>query len=269
MPAHKLPRLVASDIDGTLLRKGDTALPAALFDVIRALRAHGVLFCAASGRQYASLRKLFAPVADDILFACENGAVVFSGGARLAKTPLARVDAEQIINSILAQGNCLPMISGEQTVYIFAGDDGFLHHLRVEVGNQVTVIRSLAELQEDIVKVSAYCAGEGNSAVQRFPLLAPPWENRLNVAVAGERWVDFTLADKGAALAQIGALRGVPARDTMVFGDNYNDIPMFKYAGTAFAMASAVPAVQAAAAHICDDVTATLRAILASAQESS
>ena len=70
-------RLVASDIDGTLLRNGAMEISPELFEHIRRLEREGVLFCPASGRQYQSLRRLFAPVADRIPFLCENGAAVY------------------------------------------------------------------------------------------------------------------------------------------------------------------------------------------------
>ena len=68
-------RLVCSDLDGTLLQYGKKELEGEIFDQIRALHDRGILFCPASGRQYTSLRKLFAPVADCCIFLCENGAV--------------------------------------------------------------------------------------------------------------------------------------------------------------------------------------------------
>ena len=74
------PRLIASDIDGTLIPYGESALPPDLFPLIRRLGRRGILFCPASGRQYHSLRRLFAPVANEICFLCENGAAVFGAG---------------------------------------------------------------------------------------------------------------------------------------------------------------------------------------------
>ena len=74
-------RLVASDIDGTLLRNGAKTIDPVLFDQIRRLRERGIRFCPASGRQYSSLRRLFAPVADELSYLCENGAVVWGPGA--------------------------------------------------------------------------------------------------------------------------------------------------------------------------------------------
>ena len=54
-------RLVCSDIDGTLLQYGKKELEGEIFEQIRALHQRGIWFCPASGRQYTSLRKLFAP----------------------------------------------------------------------------------------------------------------------------------------------------------------------------------------------------------------
>ncbi len=71
-----MKRLIASDIDGTLLKDGQQTLDDIFFDLISTLHAQGVLFVAASGRQLASLNMLFEPVADDIVFIAENGAYV-------------------------------------------------------------------------------------------------------------------------------------------------------------------------------------------------
>ena len=51
-----------------------------IFDEIRRLAGLGIAFCPTSGRQYTSLRKLFAPVADELYYICENGAVIFGPG---------------------------------------------------------------------------------------------------------------------------------------------------------------------------------------------
>ena len=74
-------RLIASDIDGTLLQNGAMEIPGEIFEQIHRLERRGILFCPASGRQYKSLRQLFAPVADKVPFLCENGAVVYGPGS--------------------------------------------------------------------------------------------------------------------------------------------------------------------------------------------
>ena len=82
--------LVASDLDGTLLPEGQTELPCAVFDEIRRLHDCGVLFCAASGRPLDALRRLFAPVADEIAYMSENAAYVCYGRELLHTIPMPR-----------------------------------------------------------------------------------------------------------------------------------------------------------------------------------
>ena len=92
-------RLIACDIDGTLLPEGSTELEPAVYTQIRRLSERGIFFCPASGRQYSSLRRLFAPVADQLFYLCENGAVVYGPGHPgpvLCKTSMPRARALEL-----------------------------------------------------------------------------------------------------------------------------------------------------------------------------
>jgi len=93
-------KLICSDIDGTLLQYGRKELEGEIFEQIRELHRRGILFCPASGRQYTSLRKLFAPVADCCVFLCENGGVIYKDEQCIAKNPMPRALAEEIANDL-------------------------------------------------------------------------------------------------------------------------------------------------------------------------
>ena len=69
----KRPKLIVSDIDGTLIPYGYGALPSDLADTVRELSRKGIAFCPASGRQYHSMRVLFHEIADEIYYISENG----------------------------------------------------------------------------------------------------------------------------------------------------------------------------------------------------
>ena len=75
-------KLVVTDIDGTLLPEGTDHLNPELFEVIRALKENGIQFAVGSGRQYMSMRYLFQPVLDDVIFIAENGSNVMYQGKR-------------------------------------------------------------------------------------------------------------------------------------------------------------------------------------------
>ena len=183
-------RLVASDIDGTLLRNGAKSIDPALFDQIRRMGERGIRFCPASGRQYSSLRRLFEPVADELSYLCENGAVVWGPGAPgavLSKTVMDRSSALALCGAILAQSTCEVLISGANTSYLCPKQEDIVDHMRYFVGNNVTILKTPEEVPEDMVKVSAYCR---DGAAAMVPVLSPGWED-FHPAVAGEKWLDF------------------------------------------------------------------------------
>ena len=153
-------RLIASDIDGTLLQNGAKVLPTELFDEICRLKRQGILFCPASGRQYHSLRQLFAPVADRIPFICENGAVVFGPGdpgPALVKTVMDRRLAVELCRGIMALPEVEVLISGANTSYLCPKRESFVSEVRDGLGNSAVVVERPEDVPEDIIKVSAYC----------------------------------------------------------------------------------------------------------------
>lgn len=230
-------KLIASDIDGTLLQNGETAISERFFTQARRLRNQGIALCAASGRQYSSLKNLFAPVAEGMYFLCENGAVVYGPGAELlSKTVIDRALSLELCRDILAIPDCEVLISGTNMSYLCPKTQDYIDHIRYFVGNNTTVLPSPEDMPEDFVKISAYYR-PGATVIE--PLLAPKWKDTFQVAVAGECWLDFTLADKATGIRALCTALNIDPKDTMAFGDNYNDIPMLDAVGHPYLMSSA------------------------------
>ncbi len=258
-------KLIASDIDGTLLPYGQKELNPRLFPLIERLWARGVLFCPASGRQYHSLRRLFAPIADHLAYLCENGAILYGPGPEetapvLARTPMPREEA-----LALAEEMCSTPLPGHVVItagnmsYLLRGSP-FLEPFRRHTGNRITQVDAFSQIDEPILKVSVY-GEEGPDPWQA--VLAPRWAERFHMAKAGAGWLDFTLSDKGSGLRQLcSALRLTP-EETAAFGDNYNDVAMLDYAGAAYLMEGSDPALKARFPRHCASVEDTLEEMLA------
>ena len=145
-------RLVCSDLDGTLLQYGKKELEGEIFDQIRALHDRGILFCPASGRQYTSLRKLFAPVADCCIFLCENGGVIYKDELCIAKNPMPRALAEEIAEDLWSRVTAgRSHALGQNTAYLMERG-GNADRIKF-IGNNYQVIQDPSEIPEDIVKV--------------------------------------------------------------------------------------------------------------------
>lgn len=223
------PNLIACDIDGTLMDYTESALSPQLFPLIEALTHRGILFCPASGRQYHSLRQLFAPVADQLVYLCENGGILFDGaGQVLGKTVMERESALALAHAILDRPDCEVLISGANTSYVCRKRPGLEDQLRTFTGNRVILLDTPEEMPEEILKVSAYC---WNGAAEQAPFFGPRWGAQFPMAVGGPKWLDFALADKGVGLTALLHVLGLSPHAVMAFGDNANDLPMLERVG--------------------------------------
>ena len=79
------------------------------------------------------------------------------------------------------------------------------------------------------------------------------------LTVAGEMWLDFTLSDKGTGIEAIAKATGIKKSEIAAFGDNYNDVPMFREAGLSFAMSIAADEVKGHADRVCRSVPETCK----------
>ena len=72
-----IPEIIACDLDGTLLLGGAQTLREDTCSLIRELSSRGIMFFAATGRQYDNIRRLFRGAEDIIGYLCENGCTAY------------------------------------------------------------------------------------------------------------------------------------------------------------------------------------------------
>ena len=235
-------KMICSDLDGTLLQYGKKTLEPLIFAQIEALADRGILFCPASGRQYTSLRALFAPVADRCAFLCENGGVLYKEETCIGKTPMPRALAEEIARDLWerSEGEGEVMLSGQNCAYLMERGLGMLDRIKF-IGNRYRIIRDPADVPEDIVKVSVYLHEGVGPYVDRF---VPRWQ-QANCAVAGPYWIDTTRANKGTGVRALCTALGIDPAEVLAFGDNYNDTAMLDLVGYPYIMDGAAEPLRA------------------------
>ena len=69
-------KLIATDIDGTLVKDGTLLIDPEYMSVIDRLIDKGIIFVVCSGRQFSSELKLFAPIKHKLLYITDGGTVV-------------------------------------------------------------------------------------------------------------------------------------------------------------------------------------------------
>lgn len=256
-------KLIASDLDGTLLLNGAQSCNPELFPLIEELADKGVYFVAASGRQYHSLQRLFAPVRDKILYLCENGALVMHTNQVQVKTHIEDSLAMDICHTIIDHPDCDIVISGERTCYLIPKTPDFVTHVRDVVGNHVTVVDSPERIEEEIIKISYFAEPDKQKAatdqfMEKFA------DTDCEITVSGNSWVDFVAkgTGKGEALKKLGDRFGILPEEMIAFGDNENDRTMLSFVGHPYLMEHCNPTMEDVPAKRCRKVEEALREIL-------
>lgn len=163
-------KLIASDLDGTLLQNGARDVNPIVFDQIRTLKEHGIMFAAASGRQYLNLRRLFTPVQDDIAYIAENGSLCIYNEETISKGIIEQDLAYRILDEVARypQYNCI--ISGERVCYSTSKNPEFYNHMVNVIKNHMKFIDDpKSEIPEPILKI-AVCDYNGTDACEKHLL---------------------------------------------------------------------------------------------------
>ncbi|CAB4920799.1 unannotated protein [freshwater metagenome] len=256
------PRVVALDIDGTLLKwvDGQTedyeTITAPVYDAIHRALDAGAHVVLSSGRsphgmtRIADMLDIPRAEADQLWVVASNGAVVFryppmevvheetfdaapAVAAVLEHHPDALVAVEERavggyrVNRVFPEGE----ISGEQI--ITEVDD--------IVGEPVSrvIIRDPEATADDFLELASKLGLHGTDYV-----------------VGWTAWLDLSPVgvSKASGLQHVCDRIGLTAADVLAIGDGRNDIEMLRWAGRGVAMGQAVDEVKAAA----DDVTASV-----------
>ncbi len=237
-------RLVVTDLDGTLL-DGKGRIPERLWPLLDRLRQRGITLAPASGRQYPSLRRLFARSPEGLAFIAENGTFVVHDGDELSSSPLdpdfvTRLVA--MVRQLAGDGHDVGLVwCGRGSAYIERSDPAFV----AEVARYYAALKpvdDLLEVEDEAIKCAVFDFGdaETGSAVTLTALCAPH-----QVVVSSPHWMDIMSegVNKGVALGQLQRELGVTPEQTVVFGDYLNDLEMLAAAPYSFAMANAHPDV--------------------------
>jgi hydroxymethylpyrimidine pyrophosphatase-like HAD family hydrolase len=243
-------RLVASDLDGTLLRPDETVSERTR-RAVAAARDAGITVVLVSGRPVRSMGPLAERVGVGGIAICANGAIVWDldSGTMLDWSPLAADLAVRLVHDLRrAIPGALFAVELEGG---FGREAGWTDGLRPAPAGA---------LEADALQL---ITGPVTKLLVRHPTL--PFEEvtgRARRVVgddavatwAGLRLVEISAAGvtKAFALGRLCRRLGIDAVEVVAVGDMPNDLAMLDWAGTGVAVANATPEVLAAA----DEVTA-------------
>lgn len=247
-----LPKVVATDLDGTLLRP-DGTLSQRTRDAVAGAEAAGITVMLATGRPLRWLR----PVAEAL---GHRGLAVGANGAAIYDLHTERVVAEHLLAPEVALAIVQGLrrnVDGLSFAVERGGDNAF---------GREPAYPGKAFLGEDIAVASAEDLVASEPSIKILARHEAYGPDELFVeahAVVGEL-AELTYSSKeglieigplgvskASTLALLCAERGVDRADVVAFGDMPNDLPMLAWAGTPYAVANAHPRVLAAVERHC------------------
>ncbi|MGW3655950.1 HAD hydrolase family protein [Streptomyces sp. NPDC005151] len=251
-PLPAAPRLIATDLDGTLLRDDKTVSDRTVAALAAAEEA-GIEVFFVTGRPARWMDVVSDHVHGHGLAICANGAAIadlHAGGRLLKVRPLERAAALDVVHALRAAAPgtsfAVELTTGihyEPAYPPFHLDPGatvataekLLHEETPGAGAPVLkLLAHHAELApDDFLTVAHTTAGARASLTRSSPTAL------LEVSGLG--------VSKASTLALCCAERGISPEEVVAFGDMPNDVDMLSWAGTSYAMGNAHPAAVAAA----------------------
>ncbi|EXU91526.1 HAD family hydrolase [Streptomyces noursei] len=246
-------KLIATDLDGTLLRH-DESVSARTRQALAAATAAGAAHIVVTGRAVPWTRHILDALDYQGLAVCGQGAQVYHAGERrlLTSVTLDRQLAGLALSKIEAEVGPL---------HLAASRDGLAGEVLVGPGYQVQEGPLPNVLIDDPGEL---WAAPLNKVYIQHPTLADDALARaarqvagdlVGVMVAGPRIVELLPLGltKATGLSLAARRLGITAKETLAFGDMPNDIPMFAWAAHGVAMAGAHDELKAVA----DEITAS------------
>ena len=262
-----LPRIVASDLDGTLLRS-DGTLSERTCRALAAVRAAGSRVVLCTARPVRWVRPIAAQAGATGCAVCVNGAVTWDFEADVALSENA-IAPDVVLDVVAALGGLFP--GGAWAVehaFGFGHEPGYQPRWPVPAE---TVVAPVGELL-DVSPLKLMFRHEGRSPDE---MLAPAREAlggrvELSHSNSADGLLEISARgiDKGSGLARLCASLGVGPEDVIAFGDMPNDLSLLGFAGRSVAVANAHPDVLQAAdevapSHDEDGVAIVLEGLLA------
>ncbi|MCV7191787.1 HAD family hydrolase [Mycolicibacterium brumae] len=251
------PRLIATDVDGTLL-DDDERVTARTREAVAAARDAGVRFVLATGRP----PRWIAPVVDGLGFApiavCANGAVIYDPDqdrvlsvrtlSAEKLTELAGIVASVIPGAGLAVER-IGASAHDVATPQFVSSPGYEHAWLNPDNTEVSVADLLSA---PAIKLLIRDAGATSADMARA--LAPHLAGHGDLTYSTNNGLVEVVplgVTKATGVAEVAAPYGVGVGEILAFGDMPNDVPMLSWSGHGVAMGNAHPEAKAAA----DEVT--------------
>lgn len=252
-------RLIATDMDGTLLERDHVTISPRSCAALRAASERGVHIVLASGRPWCFVRDSVEKLG------CVDYTILCNGTSTRAVAEDVWLDRNGLEEPVWRRLFGMLRRAGVPFLTYSDGEAYLERAVLAEMGQHfclspefqrtaervITLVDSLEEILAGrrVEKIDNFFVPEAVRVPLREELASIPGlyvtsglSHNLEISSAG--------ADKGRALAQLCARLGIAREEVMAFGDGGNDVEMLRWAGYSFAMENGMDCAREAAGQI-------------------
>ena len=241
-------RLIAADIDGTLVTESGIVSPRNLHAIAR-LRELGLTFMLVTGRGLYSMRPFLPLVLPETLVVGFNGAVIArAGGEILSEQRLSAACSRRILE---LGWNLAP------AMVVWNSDKMFANRRDADIDRYQELSGMRAELVDretlEQIPASKIIWFDSSGGVGKIlGALQEADTTGFDYFTSHAHFIEFVASgvSKGNALKKVGGLLGIDREEILAVGDGMNDLTMLEYAGLGVAMGNASPTLKAAADYV-------------------
>jgi hydroxymethylpyrimidine pyrophosphatase-like HAD family hydrolase len=245
----EFPRLVATDLDGTIIRSDGTISPRTV-DAFARVEAAGALFVLVTGRPPRVMRPVAEVFGHRGTAICANGALSYNMRTETVEA-LHLIPSAALAAAATALRAAVPGIGIAVEYPDGHAADPLYQALKWDVN------QTLRRVTDDVLfgLPASKLLGRhfGYGCDELLALALPALDGLVSVTHSNSRGLieaSALGASKATVVAEIAAAHGIGRESVIAFGDMPNDLPMLTWAGTSCAVANAHPAVLAATTRV-------------------
>jgi len=249
MIVGELPALVATDLDGTIVRD-DGTISARTIAAFARVEAAGARFALVTGRPPRVMRAIAAAFGHRGTAICANGALAYDMRADTVTT-LRLIPPENLAAAAAALRAAVPGIGIAVEYPDGRAADELFQAISWEVNEAIPRLGDAALFGRPASKLLGRHLGHGCDSL--LALAEPAIGHLVSVSHSNGKGLIEASAlgvSKATAVAELAAGQGIGRESVVAFGDMPNDLPLLTWAGTSCAVANAHPLVLAAATHV-------------------
>ena len=243
-------KLIACDMDETLLNTKDRKVSAKNVETIQKARQKGVKFVPATGRGYRSIQGTLTELGlidlpNEYVISFNGGAIVENQNNRLLHFDGIPFElAEAFFNRGLNYDVCIHIYTLE-TVYVYNFTDNEKSYLNGRMEVEEFFDKNIDFLKgQDIVKALYVNTNQGY--LQQIAEELKDITADVDVSYSSNRYIEFNHkgVNKGQGLLNLAKRLGIKQEETIAIGDNFNDISMIEAAGLGVGVANCVEGIK-------------------------